>query len=330
MYDELTTSNILRYLSQEEIFERYLGINVQYGKKFCNPLRRDRHPDCAFVKGYKFIFFTDYAHPEYSGNCFKICALYYGLDLPRDFNEVCRHINNDFRLGLYDGHLKTYEAIQRKEIVSVGIQKEMSYSDINVRVRPFSDYDYAYWEKYGISKDTLKKYSVFRADKVWINGDIYYHYQEKDLCFVYWFEETKTFKIYRPFERYYKWRGNSIVLQGYNQLPHNGDILFITSSLKDVMVLDTIGYAAIAPQGEGYLIPQDIIEELKRRFKRVIVFYDNDEPGVKNSIKITQTYDLEYLNIPKQFNVKDPSDFVEMYNEDELNYLIKQKLDGKN
>lgn len=330
MYEKLDKENILKYLSQEEILERYLGIRVSYNKKHCNPFRDDKHPDCMFRRGSKYVFFTDYARPEYGGDCFKVCALYYGLNLPRDFYEVCRHINQDFQLGLSDGSQLNYTPIQREEILSVIRTEEETYSDIRVRVRPFSDYDLAFWAKIGITQDILEMddFKTFRADSVWINGTLFYHYQEKDLCFVYFFKETGTFKIYKPNGKSDKWRGNSLDIDGYMNLPETGDVLFITKSRKDRMVLHKLGYLSIAPQAEGHPIPEDIIIDLKKRFKRIIVFYDNDEPGVKSSIRITELYDLEYFNIPKQFNVKDPSDFVEMYEEEVILNLLKQKLDG--
>lgn len=328
MVEKLSKENILKYISQEEIMEKYLGISVNYKTKHRNPFRKDNHADCMFRKGYKYIFFADYARPEYGGDCFKICALYYGLTIPGDFYEVCRHINDDFLLGLDDGQQKEYKAIQRKEVERVHNTSEETYSDIKVRVRPFSDYDLLYFSKYYITEEDLKRFNVYRADTVWINGDIFYHYQEKDLCFVYFFEETNTFKIYKPYGTYDKWRCNSLDIIGYKQLPKEGDILFLTKSMKDVIVLSKLGYSAISLQGEGNFLSEKLTAELKKRFKRIIVFYDNDEAGVKNSIRLTTTHNLEYFNIPKQFNVKDPSDFVEMYNPDELDNLIKNRING--
>lgn len=307
--------------------ERYLGYSINYRKKFTNPFRKDKNPDCMFVKGYSRLFFTDYARPEYSGDCFKMCALYYGLSIPGDFYEVCRHINQDFNLGLGDGNNSSLKALDRKEVIPyVGSPHQESYSDIKVRVRNFSDYDLAYFAKYNITKERLEEYNIYRGESVWINGTLFYHYQETDLCFVYVFNDG--FKIYKPFGYNDKWRCNSLQIQGYEQLPEKGDLLFITKSMKDILVLRNLGFYAVAPQAEGYPIPENVMNELKQGFKRIIVFYDNDEAGVKNSIKITETYNIGYFNIPKYFNTKDPSDFVEMYNEEELLHLIKQKIDG--
>jgi len=327
----LSKENILKYISQEEILQRYTGYSIDYRKKYCNPFRKDKHADCMFRKGYKYIFFTDYARPEYSGDCFKITSLYYGLSLPGDFYEVCRHINNDFKLGLNDGKEITYKPIERKEITCHEVvEKEITYSDIKVRVRPFSKYDLAYWSKINVDEEILNDddFKTFRADAVWINGDLFYHYQETDLCFAYWFKHTNTFKIYKPYGYNDKWRTNSLEIDGYYNLPEKGDLLFITKSRKDRMVLKRLGFLSIAVQAEGNYIPDNILIDIKKRFKKIIIFFDNDEPGIKNANRLSLLYNLDSFNIPEEFNEKDPSEFVEAYDEVTLLHLIKQKIDG--
>ena len=314
----ITKENILNLLSEEEIFERYLGMSVQFTKGVTNPLRTDNSPDCYFIIGRKKIFFMDYAQPDYGGDCFEVCAIYYRYQLPGDFYKVLQEINRDFNLNLEKETVQPTRP-KRKDFEKKYIPKPRAR--IKAKIRKFDREDLEYWEQYGIKEETLRKYKVFRADFVWINGDPYYEYSTEK-CYVYLFSDN-TLKIYRPSKISYKWRTNSLITQGYDQLPEKGELLIITKSLKDVMTLHDMGYIAIAPQAEGHTVPE--IQELKERFERIVVFFDNDIPGVKSSINLTKKLGLDYFNIPKEYQEKDPSDFIKKYGKEALRKLMSKK-----
>ena len=331
--DKLSAENLLKHVRQEDVLSYYLGFEVEYNKKFKNPFRRDRHADCCFTVGSKYINFKDFAQPDFGGNLFKVCALHYGLILPRDFYQVCQRINDDLQIGLDDGYMKDYQIIKREE-PSVLERTGGFSSSIHVRTQNFTQRDLDWWGQYYITEESLKKYDVYRAEKVWIDEKEWYFYQEEDLCYAYWFPTSQTFKIYKPLEvRNRKWRTNSRELQGYCQLtrrcqgiPEREQVCFITKSLKDVMVLDILGYAAVAVQAEGHFLEENEIIDLTSRFKEVRIFFDNDEPGKKSSWKLTEKYNLKHFNIPDVFEEKDASDFVRAYSMEEMNNLIKQKI----
>lgn len=322
--DKLSAENILKHVNQEDILSYYLGINVIYGKKYTNPLRKDRHADCFFTAGAKYVVFRDYARPEFGGNCFQICALYYGLTLPADFYQVCQRINDDMRIGLDDGYLKDYHPIDR-EVVQYE-REVVAASKIHVRVQPFTELDLKYWDKYCITEEELIKFDCFRANKVWINESVYYFYQEEDLCYAYWFEEEQKFQIYKPMEiRSKKWRTNFTGVDGFKWLPERGKHVFITKSRKDLILLSKF-YPSVRVSAEGHDISQEKIDILKSRFENIWVNFDSDDAGVSASVKLTQKYDLRYWNIPKECNTKDVSDFVEAYGLEEMKNLIKSKI----
>ena len=141
------------------------------------------------------------------------------------------------------------------------------------------------------------------------------------------------FKIYQPLaNKFDKWRSTRPILEGYELLPEQGDLLFITSSYKDVGVLIKLGYAAIAPSSEtSFTLLYEFLPELKKRFKHIYVFHNNDEVGKKSSIKITKEQCLHYVNLPNELlikNIKDPSDLVfkKVNGLKELDDIIKTKL----
>ena len=77
-------------------------------------------------------------------------------------------------------------------------------------------------------------------------------------------------------------------LQGYDQLKYDKPYLVICSSLKDAMCLASIGYniEVIAPDSENTMIKPHVIEYLKKKYKKVITLFDNDDAGRKTTQKL--------------------------------------------
>lgn len=64
-------------------------------------------------------------------------------------------------------------------------------------------------------------------------------------------------------------------------LPKSGlDWIVVTKSLKDVMVLYEYGITAIAPCSENEFLTQAQYDRLKKKYKQIYLFYDNDKPGL--------------------------------------------------
>lgn len=84
-------------------------------------------------------------------------------------------------------------------------------------------------------------------------------------------------------------------------------------------------YTAISPSSESTFIPLDILEQLKRRFKRIIILFDRDIAGVKNSRKLSLKHGLNAMFVHKKFNAKDISDAVKLNGFDKVkNWLYKE------
>ena len=119
---------------------------------------------------------------------------------------------------------------------------------------------------------------------------------------------------------------NTYEIQGYEQLPNNGDTLIITKSLKDVMVLHKLGYTAIAANSENTLIPEKVLIELQNRFKNIIIFYDTDLPGIKGAKAMRDKYNLDCIIIPRKYGVKDISDFIKEHKIIKTKKMLKELL----
>ena len=150
---------------------------------------------------------------------------------------------------------------------------------------------------------------------------------------MYAYKVYNNFKIYRPLaDKYTKWRNNltEYDIQGYAQLPSKGDTLIITKSMKDVMCLYEMGIPAISPSSESTFIPNDILEGLKKRFKRIIILFDRDNAGVKYLRKMSLKTGLEGLLVHKKFKAKDISDAIKANSFEEIKEWLYGEIKKQN
>ena len=164
-----------------------------------------------------------------------------------------------------------------------------------------------------ISTTTLKKFGVSSIKYYLCNGVVKGIYKDSNPMYAY--KVYNNFKIYRPLaDKYTKWRNNLTEndIQGFKQLPKTGDILIITKSMKDVMCLYEMGIPAISPSSESTFIPDKALNQLKKRFKRIIILFDRDTAGVKYLRKMSLKTGLEGMLVHKKFKAKDISDAVKL------------------
>lgn len=97
---------------------------------------------------------------------------------------------------------------------------------------------------------------------------------------------------------------------GYNQLPKRGDILFITGGEKDVLTLYASGYPSICFNSETTRILPKVVSKLKERFSDVILLFDNDKTGRKQSMIEGERNSLPQVFIPCfEDSIKDITDY---------------------
>ena len=321
----LNKENILKRISPYDIFYHYVG-NFEVGKIINSPLRSDVKPSFGiYVSKYTGdLMYNDFKVG--SGNCFDFVMKKYYCN----YFEALAIINRDFHLGLYTNTVLNDNKVQPKPVITNYVPKSREKIKITVKTRSWQKRDKEYWwDKYNISKETLNLYKVYPLLAYWMGSQRFYAHR---LCYGYYYKPA-VFKIYQPLLKSNegKWFSNidnNIEWQGFNQLSDEGDILFITSSLKDVMVLYELGYPAIAPHTEHQKMTDELHSILTSRFNKVIVYYDNDEAGVLHSTNMCNNFKLNYINNPKEYP-KDPSDFVDNYSQEELKDMIIHLLNNK-
>lgn len=292
---------ILRHLTQEEIFSKYLCMQVEVGDYFCSPLREDKNPTCSLrYTPDGRVYMKDWSG-HFEGDCFNLVQFLYGCN----FYEACNIIAEDFNL------IKGNRTPVKKKIIN-----QTSYHKKSVfkfRWRKWSERDIEYWEGFGITEPLLLYYKVAPVKELWIDDKLVYCYKEKDPAYAYYFGNDQ-WKVYFPKRDSFRFLCNTTTLQGLKQLPNNGEICLITKSLKDVMVLYNFGIPAVAPQAESVIIAPEEWDGLRYRFKYLYSLYDFDLTGVRSANKMRKYYGIKpiFLTTGKYFTedyaAKDVSD----------------------
>lgn len=320
---ELTKDNVLKEVHEKTIFEFYFGESINLNDSYKNPLRSDPNPGCKFFIGRNGkLLFIDFSRKNSVVDCFGFICKKYDCDL----YTALKRINQDFRLTLGTAEEQSlkdsiYE-YTKPNLDFFELTKEKK-SELLCLKRKFENYDLDYWQNgYGVTPETLKKFNVFCVRTVFKNNKPIWRNSKENPIYAYHFPNENKKKIYRPKEKDKRFKflssaGIGKLYQGFDQLPDKGDLLIITKSMKDVMVLHEFGYYAIAPNGEGFHIENEFYDMLCDRFDNIIFLYDNDIAGVTAVINLTvQLAGSGYIQIPRdQFGTKDISDYYYNYGE---------------
>lgn len=317
----ITKKYLLERNSQETYLEYYLGIPVKKGL-FKSPLRVDNTPTCSFYRNKSGdIIFNDFSGHFY-GNFLSVVMEMYSCT----YYKALQIIANDFG---YIKH-KTLKKSTKPVVKSENDFKESGSANIQVEIQDFSQDELDWWEKFGVTEKILKKFKVYSCKNVFLNGNNIAYSTSKSPIYGYFRGKTEhggeLWRIYFPMRSSYRFLSNwtSIMIQGSKQLASNGDTLVITKSLKDVMCLYSLGIPAIAPNSENLFLTDNQFSKLKTKFKNLVLFYDNDLPGISNMKKIKKEYGIKCAWIPRSYGAKDISDFHKRYGREATLNLINQ------
>jgi DNA primase len=299
---------IISKVSEDQIYEHYLKEAVDLGKSYYSPFGNEKTPSFRlYVKNNRILFKC--FHSGYQGDCFEFVTLLYGIPKKQVFLQVAGD------LGLINN-----AALSRVNINQEKLLMSRQSSKIDVVLRKFKTQDYNYWKQFGINEEQLEEYDIKVCQEVWLNDKFLWEYSLRNPIYRYKFGDK--YKCYRPLEKdkKKKWISNttSKTLQGFRQLPEKGENLIITKSYKDVICMGRLGFPSVALSSEQSYISEEFVTYFKGRFQNIIIFYDNDEPGIKAGIARSMDTGLPFTYIPQKFSfenniVKDLSDFIKIY-----------------
>lgn len=312
---------ILLKVSPEEIFEYYLGECVDTKKKFCSPLRHDKHPTCTFTYRNNKLLFRDWAE-SVPYDCFEVVKQLYQCDYRTALNIIA----NDF--GVTSSVITKPDVNNLNRIRKPKGNRETEGSRIRIkRNNEFQPSDIQYLNSFGISIRTAKFFRVYSCYKTWINNKVIYQYSDNNPALLYHFGGY-NYKIYFYKSSSSRFLCNTNRIQGYAQLPSHGEYCIITKSLKDVMVLYEAGIPAIAPQSENVLLDKGTVEELKSRFTNVYTLFDFDRAGITGANKYRKAFNIQPFFLTNgrfsthDYQAKDVAEFTSMFGIESLKQLI--------
>lgn len=318
---KLTKELILSRFSEEQIMEFYLRIPIKKGL-FRSPLRRDKEPTCSFYRSGKGdLIFKDFATGQHL-NVFGVVQSLFNCD----YFEALKIIANDFGIVRDKSITRNPGKINSNPIQI----KDKEMSKIQIEVQDFSELELKWWGKYGIDLNILKKFDVYSCKHLFLNGQLFAKSQQHCPIFGYYgkkYQGLELWRCYFPKRTSFRFITNwpSKKIQGYDQLPKQGKLLVITKSMKDVMCLYSCGITACAPNSETQFVSDSVLEDLKKRFKHIVVLFDNDETGISFMNRLKKKHpDLIYTWIPRHYNAKDISDYYKEYGRKETLNLIKE------
>lgn len=320
---ELSIEAITKKVSEWDLWRYYIP-GVQLKRSFKSPLRKDENPSASlFVATDGRILLKDFQLGTY--NIWQFLQSIYGLT----FIEALRVVDNDFNLGL-----SSKPMFERPTMEYIGIPSDdrieiREETKLPVKKRAWNKADEKYWGQFGLKTDFLQNHKIVPLQNYWVNDNLVYWYTPYDPAYSIEFGKGIR-KIYRPFAKRFKWVTNAKTcnVQGDEFLAKTGDILVITKSYKDVLLLKTLGFNSIASQSESVFIPEAIIEDYKKRFQQIYLLWDNDITGMKYGEKFSTLYDFMPIFVPGDSGTKDISDYYRMYGQQKTRELLNHLING--
>lgn len=332
---DLITKNVLARVTSYDIFKRYCEGFTHLNKKFRGTLRSDDTKGSALIG----IIGDDLLYKDFgevgSYRAIPFVAAKFGVSY-RDALEI---INRDFNLGLGYSDKNVLPVSKTARVFYKNIKESAPKRDTIIKVK-YIDYtleDLKYWSEYYWTVEMLKSVDIYPISHFWLDNsrNNFKLFKCNTLAYTMDYYYSKNIfrrKLYQPFNSEMKFLSNidDTIVQGYKRLDRQGDILVITSSLKDCGIFWRLGHNAVAPNSESTFLPEKFLKKMKKRFKRIIIWFDNDfnkteNTGVKYAQHFAEKYELEYFYTPDNTE-KDPSDFSKRYGIYEFMMYFNSKI----
>jgi hypothetical protein len=325
----ISTKNLITDLNQiprEWVFEYYLNLKEKLSGQDVKILSifnaRDKVPS-MFI--YYDVVSKSYKYKDFSsgnqGDSIELVKVLFNMPTR---GHATYKILNDYQIY-----------IKNNTVAVVDIFYHDKYKVVDYEMRHWTNFDQTYWMAYKIGSKMLDRYNViplsfFTMSKLGLDGvEISYTFK-KSYVYGYFRNDGSLYKIYMPKNTDKKFIKVENYIQGIDQLRYDCKYLLITSSLKDLMAFNKLGISnieAIAPDSENTMIGEKAIGELKPHYEKIVVLFDNDDPGIKAAQRYKDKYGFNTILLPME---KDLSDSVKVHGIDKVREvlfpLLKQAL----
>lgn len=320
-----TSSNI----SKTEIFTKFSETQVlskvfpeitSIPCKIKSPFRVDNNPSFSIYMGdNKHLYYKDFGDSAEKGSLLDLLCKYWGCTFNQCLEKICSLMVEESNEDL---------VIKPKQIKTLTRKEANGLSKLEVKTRPWRDYDIEYWRSYGIEPQWLKYTEIYPISyKIITKEGRKYIFPADPYAYVYVErkEGNLSLKVYQPYNtKGFKWcsKMDSSVISLWTKVPEYGDRIIICSSVKDALCISCqLHIPAIAPQGEGYNISDTAIKELERRYKKVFICFDTDKAGLEDGKLLAKK--TGFINVvPDLGKSKDISDYYKsLENKEEFKKL---------
>ena len=252
--------------------------------------------------------------------------------------ELVRYLfNYDARFKATNRIITDYQEYLKHNAPAVRgpIQFHDKFKVVDFEMRHWNTLDQKYWTQFKISSSILSQYNVvplefFTMSKTEIDDSVTSYRFSRPYVYGYFRNDGELYKIYMPKIPEKKFIKIQNYTQGMDQLQYDSKYLLIVSSLKDLLSFKKLGIGnieCIAPDSENTMIGESVINRLREKYSKIIVLFDNDEPGIKAAQRYQDKYNIPHVILDMS---KDLSDSVKDHGietvRDQLLILLKQVI----
>jgi DNA primase len=322
---KISIEAILSRISEYDIFRYYMPHkDWKINRVTYSPFRHENNPSFMIGNKLGYLMFIDYSDTSKRGDCFNFVQMLHNISISDTLKMIDKDFGLGFSTGVITGEYKTIIA----EYKQPEIEKRNSL--IQVKVRKFTQNELDYWAQYHQDIQDLRDNNIYSIKELYLNKQRF-PLEENELRFGYLYE-GQYWKIYRPFaDKKKKWMPNNVPITAMDGKENikNCEIAFINKSKKDYMVMKKLFPCSCAVQNEGLgCFSHENVEYLKANSDRQILSFDADAVGVQNSKQITEMFDFDYTNVPRQYlteGIKDWADLSRKYGLKAIEECLKQK-----
>jgi 5S rRNA maturation endonuclease (ribonuclease M5) len=250
--------------------------------------------------------------------------------------ELVRYLfNYDARFKATNRIITDYQEYLKHNAPAVRgpIQFHDKFKVVDFEMRHWNTLDQKYWTQFKIGSSILSQYNVvplefFTMSKTEIDDSVTSYRFSRPYVYGYFRNDGELYKIYMPKIPEKKFIKIQNYTQGMDQLQYDSKYLLIVSSLKDLLSFKKLGIGnveCIAPDSENTMIGESVINKLREKYSKIIVLFDNDEPGIKAAQRYQDKYNIPHVILDMS---KDLSDSVKDHGiepvRDKLLSLLKQ------
>lgn len=293
----INEKELLSYCGEINIAQHFIGKEIKIGSAMISPFRDETRPSFGFYwhRNNRKLWWKDHS-----------------LGIHGNVVDLVKHLfNTEYYIAL---NLIAKEFCFGIEISEQKVKLHTEFFTKKIEYNVIADNEcFDYYFNYGLSEHTLKKFDIKHIVSVYNKSYSKYSYiRNNNYCYGYRANDKWKFNLINGHVRFFG-NADKDTIQGLEQLEYKSDILIITKSIKDVMVLNQCGYESIAFQSEILTPSKEIVDFVYDKYSNVFLLYDNDSAGIKGSEIICNEYNFIPIFVPLTSKCKDISDVSKMY-----------------